>query len=245
MQYDLEPTVYPTHAADFIEEAGIRGNVYNEGKWGGYLIWRGYPEIRVFFDTRHNLTPRMWDVLLEGLSLPRRTRAMQTSFLEFGTELAVVKHGAEPFDAPPPGWKLLYKAGPEVVYQHENGLNAEANFAKTTTYLDGQSARDLGGNRWLNEKWRANRILEDQNTNAGRLRNARRLYRADQYDEAADAFDACLRAEDADPVVSLWAAAAHYQSGNLETARLRYDAGAVALRRAPLLLQRDLLALNR
>ena len=244
MHHDLEPTVYPTHAADFIEKAGIRGNVFNEGKWGGYLIWRGYPQIRVFFDTRHNLTPRMWDILLEGLSLPRRTNAMQASFHEFGTELAVVKHGAEPFDAPPVGWELLYKAGPEVIYQHKNGLNSTENLAKARAFLKGKSARDFGGNRWLNEKWRANRILEDQNTHEGRLRNARRLYRADQYDRAADAFDACLGSAEFDPVVSLWASAAHYRSGDLQAARLRYQAGIVALRKAPLLLQRDLSALE-
>jgi tetratricopeptide (TPR) repeat protein len=43
---------YPEKAADFIKEAGITGRMYNEYEWGGYLIWRFFPQRKVFMDGR-------------------------------------------------------------------------------------------------------------------------------------------------------------------------------------------------
>lgn len=43
---------YPVSAADFIRGSGISGNMFNEYGWGGYLIWRLYPDDKVFIDGR-------------------------------------------------------------------------------------------------------------------------------------------------------------------------------------------------
>ena len=45
----LNPFVYPVAAADFLDDVGISGNVYNNPEVGGYLIWRGH---KVFIDGR-------------------------------------------------------------------------------------------------------------------------------------------------------------------------------------------------
>jgi len=45
-------TMYPEGAVEFIEENGISGKMFNEYVWGGYLIWRLYPDHRVFVDGR-------------------------------------------------------------------------------------------------------------------------------------------------------------------------------------------------
>jgi hypothetical protein len=42
----------PKGAADFIESNNIQGNMYNDMAFGGYLIWRLYPQKKVFIDTR-------------------------------------------------------------------------------------------------------------------------------------------------------------------------------------------------
>jgi hypothetical protein len=42
----------PKGAADFIESHSIKGNMFNDMGFGGYLIWRLYPEKQVFIDTR-------------------------------------------------------------------------------------------------------------------------------------------------------------------------------------------------
>lgn len=43
---------FPKDAVDFIEAKGISGRMFNYYDWGGYLIWRFYPEQKVFADNR-------------------------------------------------------------------------------------------------------------------------------------------------------------------------------------------------
>lgn len=45
---------YPVAAAEFVEQRGYRGPLYNDFDWGGYLIWR-LPELPVSIDGRSNL----------------------------------------------------------------------------------------------------------------------------------------------------------------------------------------------
>ena len=47
--------VFPVGAVDFIERTGIDGNIFNSYEFGGYLIWRGYPERRVYVDGRSDV----------------------------------------------------------------------------------------------------------------------------------------------------------------------------------------------
>jgi tetratricopeptide (TPR) repeat protein len=42
----------PVQACDFVEENGIKGNMFNSYGFGGYLIWRFWPERKVFVDGR-------------------------------------------------------------------------------------------------------------------------------------------------------------------------------------------------
>jgi hypothetical protein len=43
---------FPVAAVDFLEASETSGNTYNLYHWGGYLIWRLYPERKVFIDGR-------------------------------------------------------------------------------------------------------------------------------------------------------------------------------------------------
>jgi len=51
-QLGIEERLFPDKAVDFIEENELSGNLFNPSGWGGYLIWRCYPECRVFIDGR-------------------------------------------------------------------------------------------------------------------------------------------------------------------------------------------------
>jgi len=46
---------FPVEAATFIEQTELEGRVFNRYGWGGYLIWRFYPERKVFIDGRADL----------------------------------------------------------------------------------------------------------------------------------------------------------------------------------------------
>jgi hypothetical protein len=47
----LQHQRFPVAAVDYLE-GEERGNIYNLYRWGGYLIWRLYPEWQVFIDGR-------------------------------------------------------------------------------------------------------------------------------------------------------------------------------------------------
>lgn len=46
---------FPGYAVKFIKENKLKGNIFNEYDWGGYLIFTLYPEHRVFIDGRQDL----------------------------------------------------------------------------------------------------------------------------------------------------------------------------------------------
>lgn len=43
---------YPVEAAEFLKSIGYKGNIMNSIELGGYLIWSGWPEWKVFADPR-------------------------------------------------------------------------------------------------------------------------------------------------------------------------------------------------
>ncbi|MBI1910597.1 MAG: hypothetical protein HYS21_01195 [Deltaproteobacteria bacterium] len=50
---------FPEGAVQFINENRIEGNMYNSYEFGGYLIWRTYPQRRVFIDGRNDVYPEL------------------------------------------------------------------------------------------------------------------------------------------------------------------------------------------
>lgn len=51
-QEAVERARFPAAAVDFLQARDVRGGIYNTYAWGGYLIWRLYPQARVFIDGR-------------------------------------------------------------------------------------------------------------------------------------------------------------------------------------------------
>lgn len=51
----FDPKRFPVHAVDAIEKRAIREPIFSLDSWGGYFIYRLYPETRVFIDDRHDL----------------------------------------------------------------------------------------------------------------------------------------------------------------------------------------------
>lgn len=50
--WGLKEGEFPVAAADFLLENRLPPNIYNSYDWGGYLMWRVFPEYRVFVDGR-------------------------------------------------------------------------------------------------------------------------------------------------------------------------------------------------
>ena len=48
----VAPFTFPTESAKYLKINKIEGNVFNADRYGGYLIWKLFPEEKVFIDTR-------------------------------------------------------------------------------------------------------------------------------------------------------------------------------------------------
>jgi hypothetical protein len=50
----FDENTFPVRAADFIAKKGIHDHLFNPDDWSGYLIYRLYPGMKVYFDDRHD-----------------------------------------------------------------------------------------------------------------------------------------------------------------------------------------------
>jgi len=55
LRFGLGRIEYPDKAIDFLVKADLKGNMFNDYSSGCYLIWRMYPERRVFIDGRNTV----------------------------------------------------------------------------------------------------------------------------------------------------------------------------------------------
>ena len=52
--------IYPENAIDFLHKSGLQGKMFNSYEYGGYLLWRLAPKIKVFIDGR-GMETRVFD----------------------------------------------------------------------------------------------------------------------------------------------------------------------------------------
>lgn len=117
---------FPEGAVSFLEKAGIGGNMFNSYEFGGYLIWRTYPERKVYIDGRSDV---YIDLLIEQMMLGK-----------LGFENIVEKHkidyavfsynlGTPEYINPDPyfgqGLALVYWDDASLVYLKRTPENAE------------------------------------------------------------------------------------------------------------------------
>lgn len=53
--FGLRDYWFPEKAAQFLDKAGVNGNMYNTYELGGYLLWRTYPGRKVYIDGRADI----------------------------------------------------------------------------------------------------------------------------------------------------------------------------------------------
>jgi hypothetical protein len=55
MNAEFDPKRFPVHATDLIRAQQISEPIFSLDSWGGYLIYRLYPRVKVIVDDRHDL----------------------------------------------------------------------------------------------------------------------------------------------------------------------------------------------
>ncbi len=113
---------FPVGAVDFLEQARPPGPLFNDYGWGGYLIWRLYPDYRVSIDGRAAVHgPRRFAEHIEVADVHPRWRqtldgsGARLALIPTKSSLAIVLRAA-------PDWQVLYEDRIAVVFgKRESG----------------------------------------------------------------------------------------------------------------------------
>lgn len=81
---------YPVAAADFIIRHNLAGNVYNKYSWGGYLIWRLGPNIKIFRDGRQLDAGRYWEGLMSEVMPASSEAPWKKLFSKYDIDTAII-----------------------------------------------------------------------------------------------------------------------------------------------------------
>lgn len=239
LDYQLEPTRFPEAATDFLVEAGLGGRILNQTEWGGYLLYRLYPEARVFSDGRGNLDTEELVAVIETHKPYERDRALEITARRFGLDLAVYKAPVFPrgfWD--PTRWRRLYH-DPEVDVMLRLEAGASPWLARAEQYYSARGIAPPGAGaeairawerqvaadnwtRWKARPFNAERLaaLEAKAASprlrtrlAGLVGLARYAIDADQPDEGARLVDLALRESPFHARALLWGAMARHLQG--------------------------------
>jgi len=122
-----EKNLYPQKAIAFLQSKHLPGNVFNDYTFGGYMIWRLYPEYQVYVDGRADLYGDSF--LAEYLEIYNGERDPRPFLDEKRIDTVVVAPSAGLTTllrmlAVEGSWKLAYEDGRAVIFvrTHPEGL---------------------------------------------------------------------------------------------------------------------------
>lgn len=109
----------PLEAADYLQSAGLPGRMFNSYNWGGYLIWRLYPNQPVFVDGRTDLYALNSHVLEDYALVHWQRPGWQAIFDRYGIGYVVTERTGllDVGLAGEPGWEQVHSDEVAVVYR--------------------------------------------------------------------------------------------------------------------------------
>lgn len=119
--FGLKTNEFPVAATDFLVQQRLPANLYNSYDWGGYLMWRLYPDYLVFVDGRSDSVEHFdastqideaqpgWEATLDRHGI--NTILVRTCFFDTGGPVRLVDRLALH-----PGWALVYQDQEAVIF---------------------------------------------------------------------------------------------------------------------------------
>lgn len=121
----LQGREFPVAAVDYLE-GEEPGNIYNRYRWGGYLIWRLYPQWQVFIDGRADV---YGDAFIEEyLEVYRVRKGWRDTLDKYEVDIVLIDRGsalATLLDEDG-GWRKAYEDEVAVIFTRVGGGVAKA-----------------------------------------------------------------------------------------------------------------------
>ena len=115
----FDPSRFPVRAVDWLSVHPQSGNVFNEFTWGGYILFRLWPEQRVFIDGQTDFYGV--ELVKDYLTLLNARTGWETLLEKYRIDWALL-----PRDAPlvgmleqNPQWKVLYEDGVSTLIRRQ------------------------------------------------------------------------------------------------------------------------------
>jgi hypothetical protein len=116
-QEKAETQNFPKSAVDWLLENKPKGNLFNSYGWGGYLIWRVYPEYQVYIDGRADLygDAFIFDYISiyhaePGWDEKLKSKGVQTVLVESRSPLANMLR-----ETPP--WRIMFEDKVSILFE--------------------------------------------------------------------------------------------------------------------------------
>jgi hypothetical protein len=113
--------VFPEREVDALVASGVGGRAYNEVAWGGYLLYRLFPRVRVLTDGRITFSREVGELVRREAEVAPELLA-EVAHRRFGVDMLVWRTGRMPKND---HWRLLIR-GPlaDVWVRDERRLSA-------------------------------------------------------------------------------------------------------------------------
>jgi hypothetical protein len=142
LRLDLDEGRYPTRTMLFIRENRLPPRLFSVYAWGGYELWRLYPEYRMFMDGRtHVYGPEVLKEFLDVVNVSPRWQAVLDKW-QVQTILALRSSPLTETLRAQGGWQLVFTEREAVVFVRETDANRPL-----LARLARQSREDVPGDR--------------------------------------------------------------------------------------------------
>lgn len=131
---DNEPGAFPVAASDTISAMGLVGRIFHQTTWGGYLIYRHFPDCTVFTDGRGNFTIDERDVLTWTHLPYERDESLVEAWNRYPFEILIMRPPVFPLLTwDHSQWVRIYADNTAEVYLHNDEDN-RANIERAIAY---------------------------------------------------------------------------------------------------------------
>jgi hypothetical protein len=116
-QQNSEETNFPKAAINWISKNQPKGNLFNSYNWGGYIIWRLYPQYQVYIDGRADV---YGDIFINNyVNIYRAKPGWEQTFDSYSINLVLIDPGSPLAIALEQslGWKMVYKDDLSIVFE--------------------------------------------------------------------------------------------------------------------------------
>ncbi len=159
---DIAPFSFPAASVEYLRTHTVKGNIFNADRYGGYLLWKLFPDRKVFVDTRYSIrppeffagylaildTPALFEQVCEKFSIRTAILPMALTDRYYTLARALLAK---------PEWRLVHADGAEALFIRDSAGEVPAlalGSVKTVDFLTKE----------VQKRWRGNPALRAEAT---------------------------------------------------------------------------------